>query len=132
MSTELIKNAKNYFEKDFLKLINTTVLGKSMKNVRKHRDIMLVTTKARRNYLVSKANFRKITFFSENFLAIEMKRTQILMNKPVYLGLSILEISKIVTYDFWYHFVKPKYGEKAKSCYMNTDSFIVHKKTKDI
>ena len=61
-----------------------------------------------------------------------MKRTHIPMNKPVYLGLSILEISKIVKYDFWYDYVKPKYAEKAKLCYTNTDSFIVYIKTEDV
>ena len=61
-----------------------------------------------------------------------MRKTQILKNKPVYLGLSILELSKIVVYEFWYDYVKPKYCQKAKLCYMDTDSFIVHVKTDDI
>ena len=61
-----------------------------------------------------------------------MRKTQILMNKPVYLGLSILDLSKTVIYEFWYDYVKPKYGENAKLCYMDTDSFIVHVKTDDI
>ena len=65
-------------------------------------------------------------------LAIEMKKTEILMNKPVYLGLSILALSKILMYEFWYDYVKLKYGEKAKLCYMDTDSFIVYIKTDDI
>ena len=61
-----------------------------------------------------------------------MRKTQILMNKPVYLDSSILDLSKTVTYEFWYYYVKPKYGENAKLCYGNTDSFIVHVKTDDI
>ena len=64
-------------------------------------------------------------FFTEDLLAIEMKQTEILMNKPVYLGLSILEFSKILMYEFWYDYVKPKYGKKAKLCYLDTDSFTV-------
>ena len=68
----------------------------------------------------------------ENLLALEMKKTQIFMNKPVYIGLLMLEISKIVMHEFWYDYVKPKNGEKAKLCYMDIDSFMVYIKTKNI
>ena len=112
--------------------MNNAVFGKTMENVRKHRDIKLVTTERRRNYLVSEANDHTIKFSTENLLAIKMKKTEILMNKPVHLGLSILELSKILMYEFWYDYVKPKYGEKVKLCYMDTDSFIVYIKTDDI
>ena len=132
MNTDLRKKAKNDFEKDFFKLMNNAVFGKTMENVRKHRDIKLVTTERRRNYLVSEPNYHTTKFFTENLLAIEMKKTEILMNKPVHLGLSILELSKILMYEFWYDYVKPKYGEKVKLCYMDTDSFIVYIKTDDI
>ena len=98
MKTDLRKNAKNNFEKDFFKLMNNAVFGKSMENVRKHRDIKLVTTERRRNYLVSEPNYHTTKFFTENLLEIEMKKTEILMNKPLYLGLSILELSKILMY----------------------------------
>ena len=101
-------------------------LGKKMKNLRKHRGIKAVTNKARKNYLVSEPNYHTTKKFSENLLATEMRKTQILMKKPVYLGLSILELSKIVICEFWYDYVKPKYCKKAKLCYMDTDSFIVH------
>ena len=84
-----------------------------MENVRKHRGFKLVTTKKRKNYLVSEPNYHGIKFFIENLLAIKIRKTQIFMNKPVYLGLSILELSKIVMHKFWYEHVKPKYGEKA-------------------
>ena len=80
--------------------MNNAVFGKTMENVRKHRDIKLVTTEKRRNYLVSERNYHTTKFSPENVLAIEMRKTQILMNKPVYLGLSILDLSK--TYEFWY------------------------------
>ena len=82
--------------------------------MRNHRNIKLVTTERRRNYLVSEPNYHTTKFFTENLLAIEMRKTQILMNKPVYLGLSILDLSKTVMYEFWYDYVKPKYGENAK------------------
>ena len=82
-----------------------------MENLTKHRDINVVTTESRKNYLVSEHNYHTVYFFPENVLAIEMKKTQIHMNKPFYLGLSILKLSKIVNYEFWYDYVKPKYGE---------------------
>ena len=95
--------------------MNNGVFGKIMKNVRKQRDVKLVTTERKRNYLVSEPNYQTYQkFFIENLLAIEMGKTQILMNKPVYLGLSILDLSKTVMYQFWYDYPKPEYGENAK------------------
>ena len=88
-----------------------------MENVRKHRDIKLVTTESRRNYLVSEPNYHTTKFFTENVLAIEMRKTQILMNKLIYSGLLILDLIKTVMYEFWYGYVKPKYGETAKLCH---------------
>ena len=89
MNNELRKKAKNDFEKDFFKLMNNAVFGKTMENVRKHRDIKLVTTDKRRNQLVSEPNYHAIQCFSENLLAIETKKTKVKMNKPIYLGRSI-------------------------------------------
>ena len=132
LNTKLRQKAKKNFEKDFFKLMNNSVFGKTMENIRKYRGIKLVTTEKARNYLVSESNYNTKKFFKENLLAIEMKKTSVLMNKPVYLGLSILDLSKTVMYEFWYDYVKPKYDEKAKLCYIDTDSFIVHVKTDDI
>ena len=129
MNTELRKQAKNDSEKYFYKLMNN--VGKTMENVRKHRDIKLVTTDKRRNQLVSEPNYHITKWFSEKLLAIEMKKTNVKMNKPVYLGLSILEISKTLMYEIWYDYMKPKYGDNVKLCYMDTDSFIMHIKTED-
>ena len=114
MNTTLGQKAKNNLEKDFFKLMNNAVFEKTMENVRKRRNIKLVTTERRRNCLVSEPNYHTTKFFTENLLAIEMRITQILMSKPVYLGLSILDLSKTVMYEFWYDYVKPKYGENAK------------------
>ena len=97
MNTKLRKKAKkNDYENNLFKLMNNTDFGKTMENVRKHRNIKLVTTEKRRNYLVSEPNYHITKFFTENLLAIEMTKTQILMNNPVYLGLSILDLSKTV------------------------------------
>ena len=131
MNTELRKIAKNDFEKDFFKLMNNAVFGKTMENVRKHRDIKLVTTDKKRSKLVSEPNYHTINYISENLSIIEMKRTKVKMNKPIYLGLSILEISKLLMYGFWYDYMKPKYGDNVKLCYMDTDSFKMNIKTED-
>ena len=131
MNTELRKQAKNDFEKDFYKLMNNSVFGKTMENVTKHRDIKLVTADNRRNKLVSEPNYHATKWFSENPLSIEMKKAKVKMNKPVYLDLPILEISKTLMYEFWYDYMKPKYGDNVKLCYMDTDSFIMHIKTED-
>ena len=124
-NTDLKKKAKIEFEKDFFKLMNNAVFGKTMGNVRKHRDIKLATTEGRRNYLVSEPNYHTAKFFTKNFLAIEMKKRKILMNKP-------FNKPEILMYEFCYDYVKPRFGKKAKLCYMNTDNFITYLKTDDI
>ena len=99
MNTELRKLARNYFEKDLFKLMNNSVFGKTMENIRKHRDIKLVTTDKKRSKLVSEPSYHTINLISEDLSIIEMKKTKVKMNKPIYLGLSILEISKILMYE---------------------------------
>ena len=107
MTTDLRKKAKNDFEKDFFKFMINAVFGKTVKNVRKHTDIKLVKTEKKINYLVSEPNYHTTKFSTENLLAIEMQKTEISMNMSVYLGLSVLELSKILMYEFWYDYVKP-------------------------
>ena len=106
--------------------MNNSVFGKTMENVRKHRGIRLVTTEEKRTKLVSESSYHTTKHFSKKLLSIEIKKTKVKMNKPVYLGMSILDISKTLMYEFWYNYVKPKYKDKAKLCYMNTDSFVIH------
>ena len=103
IKTDLRKKWKNDFEKDFFKLENNAVFWKNMENVRKHGDIKLVTAEIRRSYLVSEPNYHTIKFFSENLLALEIKK-QIFMNKSVYLGLSILDSGKILMDEFLYYY----------------------------
>ena len=103
-----------------------------MENIRKHRDIKLLTTDKKRSKLVSEPNYHTINLISEYLSIIEMKKkTKIKMNKPIYLRLSILEISKILMYEFWYDYMKPKYNDNVKLCYMDTDSFGMYIKTND-
>ena len=112
--------------------MNNAVFGKTMENVRKHRDIKLVTTDKKRSKAVSQPNYHTMNYISGDLLIIEMKRTKVKMNKPIYLGLPILEISKLLMYEFWYDYKKPKYGDNVKLCYMYTDSFIMNIKTEDL
>ena len=105
MNTELRKQSKNYFQKDFFKLMNDSVFGITMENARKHRDIRLVTTGKKRSKLVSEPNYHSTKYFPENLLAMEMKKIKIKIKKPVYLGLSILEISKTLMYEFSYDYI---------------------------
>ena len=130
-NTELRKVAKNDFAKDFFKLMNNSVFGKTMENIRKHRDIKLVTTNKKRSKLVSEPNYHTIYYISEDLSIIEMNKTKVKMNKPIYLGLSILDISKTLMYEFWYEYMKPKYGNDVKLCYIDKDSFIMSIKTND-
>ena len=131
MNNKLRTEAKNEFEKYFFKLMNNSVFRKTMENVKKHRDIQFVTTDEKRSKLVSEPNYHITNHFSENLLAIEIKKTKVKMNKPVYLGMSILDISKTLMYEFWYKYMKLKYKEKAKLCYMDTDSFVINIFTED-
>ena len=132
MNTKLRKLARNDFEKDLFKLMNNSVFGKTMENIRKHSDIKLVTTDKKRSKLVSEPNYHTINLISEDLSIIEMKKNKVKMNKPIYFRLSILEISKILMYEFWYDYMKPKYNDNVRLCYMGTDSFVMHIKTNDL
>ena len=105
------------------------VFGKTMQNVRPEKDIKLVTANFQRNKLVSQPNYHCTKWFSEDLLAIEMRKIKVNMNKPIYLAMSILDISKLPMYEFWYDYLKPKYKENLKLCYMDTDSFTFNVKT---
>ena len=111
--------------------MNNSVFVKTMENVRKHRDIKLLTTDKRRNQFASEPNYHTTKYFSENLIAIEMKKRKVKMNNLIYLGMSILDISKTLMYEFWYDYIKPKYQDRAKLCYRDTESFIIHIKTED-
>ena len=102
-----------------------------MENVRKYRDIKLATTEKRRIKLVSELNYHTTKQFSENLIAMAMKRARVKMNKPLYLGMLVLDISKTLMCEFWYDHVKHKYNDKVKLCYMDTDSFVINIYTED-
>ena len=131
-NTNLRTQAKNEFEKNFFKLMNNSVFGKTMENIRNHVDVKLVNTKEKLKKLVAKPNLKSPPkIFSENLVSVHMKKTSLTMNKPVYLGMCILDLSKTIMYDFHYNYIKPKYGAKAKLLFTDTDSFMYEIETED-
>ena len=131
MNTKLRAKAKNNFEKDFYKLMNNAVFGKTMENIRNRVNVKLVNSVEKARKLISKPNFRNRKIFSENLISVHMKKTSLLMNKPVYLGMCILDLSKTIMYDFHYNYIKPKYGDKAKLLFTDTDSLMYLIETED-
>ena len=111
--------------------MNNSVFVKTMENARNHGDIKLVPSDKRRKRLVSEPNYHWHKKFSDHLMVIEMKKARIKMTKPLYLVMSILDISKTLMYKFWYDYINAKYGGKAKLCYMDTDSFIIYIITED-
>ena len=131
-NTYLRTQAKNNFEKDFFKLMNNSVFGKTMENIRNRVDVKLVNTQEKIRKLASKPNFRgPPKIYNENFVSVLMKKTSLTMNKPVYLGMCILDLSKIIMYDFHYNYIKSKYGDKAKLLFTDTDSLMYEIQTED-
>ena len=130
-NTQLRMQSKNNFESDFFKLMNNSVFGKTMENIRNRVDIKLVTTPKQAEKYIYRSNYTGRTTFSDDLVAIHMGKTSIYMNKPKYLGMCILGISKTLMYDFHYGYVKPKYGEKAKLLFTDTDSLMYLIETED-
>ena len=131
-NTRLRVAAKNDFEKDFYKLMNNSVFGKTMENIRKHRNIKLVNNEQDYLRAVMRPNFKSGTLIGPDLMGCEMGKIKVVMNKPVYLGQAILDFSKIVMYEFHYHYIKCKYSDdKLKLCYMDTDSLTYDIQTND-
>ena len=130
-NTSLRALAKNNFEKDFFKLMNNSVFGKTMENIRNRVNVKLVDSGEQLKKLVAKPNYNSRKIFNENLVSVHMKKTSLTMNKPVYLGMSILDLSKTVMYDFYYNYIKPKYGNRVKLLFTDTDSFLFEIQTKD-
>ena len=117
--------------RDFFKLMNNSVPGKTMENIRQHKDIRLVTNEASYLKKVMKPNFKSGICFSENLMGCEMSKTKIVMNKLVKIGQTILDLRKTVIYEFHYDYMQPKYGKNLTLCYMDTNSFVYHIRTED-
>jgi len=132
MNTDMRKNAKNDFEKDFFKLMNNSVFGKFMENIRKRKDVHLLQTAEQVLKKTKQSFYDSHKIFSDDLIAVEMKKKHIVMNKPIVIGMCILDLSKYLMYDFHYNTMKTKYGDKCKVMYTDTDSLIYEIKTEDV
>ena len=131
LNTDLRTNAINDFEKDFFKLMNNSVFGKTMENIRNRVDIRLVNDRRKAEKLAAKPNLKHLTIFDGDLVSIHMKRTKLKFNKPVYCGMAILDLSKTLMYDFHYNYIKPKFGENAKPLFTDTDLLCYEIQTDD-
>ena len=131
MNTRLRTNSKNNFESNFFKLMNNSVFGKTIENIRKRTDIKLATTQKQVEKYIYQPNYVHRTTFSDNLVAIHMARTKLYFNKPVYLGMCILDLSKTLMYEFHYKYIKKKYGDKAELLFTDTDSLMYEIETED-
>ena len=131
LTTRLRIAAKNGFVKNFFKLVNNSVFGETMQNIRNHNDMKLVTSKQKYEKYFMKPNFKDGRAFSKDLFAVEMGKTEMKMNKPVYLGQAILDLSKTLMYEFHYDYIRPKYDSKVKLYYMDTDNFVYEIETED-
>ena len=130
-NTDLRMVAKNDFEKNFFKLMNNSVFGKTIENIRKRQDIKLVDNRKKALKLSRKPNFERAVIFDKNLVAIHMQKTDVFFNKPVYVGQAILDLSKTLMFDFHYNYIKPKYGNKAELLFTDTDSLMYEIQTDD-
>ena len=131
-NTNKRKNAKNAFEKDFFKLMNNSVFGKTMENLRKRVDVRLVTDKNKFVKMVSKPSYVSSKIFNENFVAVHKIKERLKLNRPAYVGMCILDLSKALLYDFHYGYIKNKYGDKAKLLFTDTDSLTYEIEAEDV
>ena len=111
--------------------MNNAFFGKMIGNVRKRRGIKLIVAEELRKKLTSEPNYESCKAFSDHLIAIEMRKTSVLMNKPIMVGQAILDKSKVLMYEFYHDYLKPKYNDKVKSLYMDTDSFVIHIEAED-
>ena len=131
LNTDLRTKGKNDFEKDFFKLMNNSVFGKTMENIRNRVDVRLVGNREKAQKLIAKPNLKHWVCFDENLIGIHLKRIKLVFNKPVYCGMSILDLSKTLIYDFHYNYIIPKFGKKQKLLFTDTDSLCYEIETDD-
>ncbi|XP_071643029.1 uncharacterized protein [Temnothorax longispinosus] len=135
LNTKFRTLAKNDFEKNLYKLMNNAVFGKTMENVRNHVDVRLVNHWEGRygaEAMTAKPNFPSRSVFSENLVAIEMRKLEVKFDKPIYVGMCILDISKTCLYEFHHEYMLPLYRDKCKVTYTDTDSLIYHIECDDV
>ena len=131
-NTQKRTQAKNSFEKDFFKLMNNSVFGKTMENIRKRVDVRLVTDENKLLKMASKPTYVSSKIFNENLVAVHKIKETLTLNRPAYVGMCILDLSKTLMYDFHYNYIKEKYGNKAKLLFTDTDSLTYEIEAKDV
>ena len=131
-NTQKRVNAKNAFEKDFFKLLNNSVFGKTMENIRKRVDVRLVTNQKKLSKLVSKPTYVNSKIFNEDLVTVHKIKETLTLDRPACVGMCILDLSKTLMYDFHYNYIKNKYGPKAKLLFTDTGSLCSEIETKDI
>ena len=124
--------AKNSFEKDFFKLMNNSVFGKTMENIRKRVDVRLITDEKKLLKMVSKPTYVSSKIFNENLVAVHKIKETLTLNRPAYVGMCILDLSKTLMYNFHYNYIKKKYGNKAKLLFTDTDSLTYEIEAEDV
>ncbi|KMQ85714.1 hypothetical protein RF55_15565, partial [Lasius niger] len=135
LNTKFRTQAKNDFEKNLYKLMNNAVFGKTMENVRNHVDVKLLTKWDGRygaEAMIAKPNFHSRSVFAENLIAVELRKLEVKFNKPIYVGMCILDISKVCLYEFHYEYMSPLYRDKCRVMYTDTDSLIYHIECDDV
>ena len=131
LNTEKRAKGTTDFKKDFYKLMNNAVFGKTMENVRNMINVKLVTNEKDLNKLVKKSNYKGVNIFHENLVAVHMEKSTVKLHKPIYLGMSILDLSKALMYKFHYDYMKPKYGNKLELLFTDTDNLCYEIETDD-
>ena len=131
-NTKQRMKAKNEFEKDFFKLMNNAVFGKTMENLRKRVNIQLVHQKQRLHKLTMKPGFKSFKIFNEDLASVELVKQKLLLNRPIYVGFTILDVSKVLMYDFHYNYIKKKYCACAELLFSDTDSLCYNIFTNDV
>ena len=131
-NTEKRKQAKTEFEKDLFKLMNNSIFGKTMENVRNHLDFELVSTPERFQKCVNNPTYRHRHIITEDLVGVEKNYETVRLNKPIYMGFSILDFSKVHMYSFYYDVLKPKYDDNIKLVYTDTDSYVIKIDTDDV
>ena len=131
-NTEMRAKAKNDFEKDFFKLMNNAIFGKTCENVRKRINLKLITDKNKAMKYVAKPNFKNITIFNDNLIAIDLYKTKVNFDRPIIIGFCILDLSKVLMYDFHYNTMKRMYNDNIKLLFTDTDSLCYEIKTNDL
>ncbi|PFX33260.1 hypothetical protein AWC38_SpisGene1938 [Stylophora pistillata] len=131
-NTQKRTQAKNAFEKDFFKLMNNSVFGKTMENLRKRVDVRLITDKNKLLKLASRPTFVSSKIFNENLVAVHKIKETLTLNRPAYIGMCILDLSKTLMYNFHYVYIKQKYGNKAKLLFTDTDSLTYEIEADDV